>query len=96
MDEQSMRFSRRSHGAMEMRYGSLSWAGPKHPSFVLQRSHADDGSSWENADLPSFLEASAVWIDDADGWDSNIGRELPASGNWRFLVRALRAATIYE
>ncbi|MEV8031868.1 hypothetical protein [Streptomyces sp. NPDC086182] len=62
----------------------------------LHRSHAEDGSSWENADLPSFLEALAAWIDDSDGWYSNTGRELPASGDWRFFARALRAATIYE
>ncbi|MEV6193384.1 hypothetical protein AB0M19_13410 [Streptomyces sp. NPDC051920] len=62
----------------------------------IQRSHAEDGSSWENPDLSSFLEALAAWIDDADGWYSNTGHELPASGDWRFFARALRAATIYE
>ena len=62
----------------------------------LRRSHAANGSSWENADLPSFLEALAAWIDDADGWYSNAGRELPADGNWTFFAQALRAATIYE
>ncbi|MFF3417549.1 hypothetical protein ACFYW9_23025 [Streptomyces sp. NPDC002698] len=62
----------------------------------LQRSHVEDGSSWENTDLPSFLEALAAWIDDADGWYSNASHELPASGDWTFFARALRAATIYE
>ncbi|MFE9173649.1 hypothetical protein ACFYNZ_30015 [Streptomyces kebangsaanensis] len=62
----------------------------------LCRSHAEDGNSWENADLHSFLEALAAWIDDADGWYGNTGRELPASGDWRFFARALRAATVYE
>ncbi|MGD1221713.1 hypothetical protein AB9Q10_25215 [Streptomyces krungchingensis] len=61
-----------------------------------QGSHAEDGSSWQNRDLPSFLEALAAWIDDADGWYRNAGRELPDSGDWRFFARALRAATIYE
>ncbi|MFD9463015.1 hypothetical protein [Streptomyces sp. NPDC060027] len=62
----------------------------------LHRSHGEDGSSWENPDLPSFLEALAAWIDDSGGWYSNTGRELPASGDWRFFARALQAATIYE
>jgi hypothetical protein len=62
----------------------------------LHRSHAEDGTSWENADLSSFLKALAAWIDDADGWYSNAGRELPGSGDWTFFARALRAATIYE
>ncbi|WP_277326024.1 hypothetical protein [Streptomyces sp. JH14] len=41
-------------------------------------------------------ERGPAWIDDADGWYSNTGREMPASGDWRFFARALRAATIYE
>ncbi|MEV5613581.1 hypothetical protein [Streptomyces sp. NPDC052225] len=62
----------------------------------LLRSYAEEGSTWENADLPSFLEALSAWIDDADGWYGNTGRELPADGDWRFFARALRAATVYE
>ncbi|MER5514267.1 hypothetical protein [Streptomyces sp. NPDC002763] len=50
----------------------------------------------ENADLASFLETLAAWIDDADGWYGNAGRSLPADGDWSFFARALRAATSYE
>ncbi|MFE5080010.1 DUF7660 family protein [Streptomyces mirabilis] len=56
----------------------------------------DDGNSWDNGDLGGFLEALAAWIDDADGWYGNVGRELPANGDWSFFARALRAATTYE
>ncbi|WP_456340888.1 DUF7660 family protein [Streptomyces mirabilis] len=92
-----MRFSRRAHGrdGDAIRVAELGWPQASFIRF-LQRSHAEDGSSWENAGLPSFLEALAVWIDDADGWCSKAGRELPASSSWRFLVRALGAATTYE
>ncbi|POX48018.1 hypothetical protein C3489_28295 [Streptomyces sp. Ru71] len=62
----------------------------------LRRSHTEDASSWENAGLPSFLEALAAWIDDADGWYQNTGRELPPDGDWTFFARALQAATVYE
>jgi hypothetical protein len=67
-------------------------------SFVrsLHGSNVDGGESWENADLAGFLEALAAWIEDADGWYGNTGRELPANGDWRFFARALRAATVYE
>uniref|UniRef100_J1ZWJ2 DUF7660 domain-containing protein n=1 Tax=Streptomyces auratus AGR0001 TaxID=1160718 RepID=J1ZWJ2_9ACTN len=37
-----------------------------------------------------------AWIDDADGWYSNAGRELPANADWSFFAQALRAATTYE
>lgn len=62
----------------------------------LRRGYAEEGSSWENADLPSFLEALAAWIDDAGGWYGNTGRELPPGGDWAFFTRALRAAAVYE
>ncbi|MEU6841410.1 hypothetical protein ABZ930_05980 [Streptomyces sp. NPDC046716] len=63
---------------------------------ALHRNHAEDGSSWENPDLPRFLEALSAWIDDADGWYRNSGCEVPADGDWRFFARALMAATVYE
>ncbi|WP_455431093.1 DUF7660 family protein [Streptomyces afghaniensis] len=62
----------------------------------VRGSHAEDGSSWENADLPRFLDALAAWIDDADGWYRNTGRDLPLGGDWAFFARALHAATMYE
>ncbi|WP_330467054.1 hypothetical protein OG547_17595 [Streptomyces longwoodensis] len=63
---------------------------------ALQSSHAEEGHSWENADLASFVKALAAWIDDAEGWYGNAGRDLPANGDWSFLARALQAATTYE
>jgi hypothetical protein len=67
-------------------------------SFVraLHRSQAEEGERWQNQDLAGFLEALAAWIDDADGWYSNAGHELPTDGDWSFFARALRAATVYE
>ncbi|MGW0798123.1 DUF7660 family protein [Streptomyces sp. NPDC002692] len=63
---------------------------------ALHRSHTEEAQSWENADLASFLEALAAWIDDADGWYGNGGRTLPESGDWSFFAQALRAAMTYE
>ncbi|MFD6287576.1 hypothetical protein ACFWDP_37015 [Streptomyces anthocyanicus] len=67
-------------------------------SFVrcLHHGCVEDGDSWENGDLAGFLEALAAWIDDADGWYGNAGREIPTNGDWSFFARALRAATLYE
>ncbi|MFE6894093.1 hypothetical protein [Streptomyces sp. NPDC057694] len=63
---------------------------------ALQRNHAEDRSSWENPDLPDFLEALSAWIDSAGGWYRYHGHEEPADGDWRFFARALMAATMYE
>lgn len=62
---------------------------------ALHCSHTEEGYSWENADLASLLEALAAWIDDAGGWFRNAGRNPPASVDWSFFARALRAATTY-
>ncbi|MGW4148402.1 DUF7660 family protein [Streptomyces albogriseolus] len=63
---------------------------------ALHHNHTKEGHSWENADLASYLGALAAWIDDADGWYSNAGRNLPASGDWDFFARALQAVITYE
>ncbi|MYT71371.1 MULTISPECIES: hypothetical protein [unclassified Streptomyces] len=63
---------------------------------ALHRNHAEDGDSWENPDLPNFLEALSAWIDGAGGWYRYNGQEVPADGDWRFFARALMAATMYE
>jgi hypothetical protein len=85
--------------------GPLTTASPDHvdsredlAAFVraLRRSHTEEGRSWENVDLASFSEVLAAWVDDADGWYSNAGRDLPAGDDWSFFARSLRIATAYE
>jgi len=44
---------------------------------------------WENADLPSFLDAMASWIED-------MGDRLPTSPTWETFHDILSAAKIYE
>ena len=52
--------------------------------------------SWENRDLCSFLEASAGWIDDMDGYYENLKLEKPKNINWQFMTDVLMAARVYE
>ena len=44
---------------------------------------------WENADLPSFLDAMASWIED-------MGDRIPTSPTWETFHDILSAAKIYE
>jgi len=62
----------------------------------LQADLLRDPGSWENADLPNFLEALAAWIDSSDGYSRNIGAEVPEQPSWTFLASALLAAKYYE
>lgn len=52
--------------------------------------------NWQNADLPSFLEAMAAWIEDMDGYYQSRGEPTPCQPSWKTLGEILKAATIYE
>ncbi|GHD08597.1 hypothetical protein GCM10010334_62060 [Streptomyces finlayi] len=62
----------------------------------LREEFLRQGQEWENADLDTFLEALAAWIDDAEGSYRDFGKELPREGDWTFFAQSLRAATMYE
>jgi hypothetical protein len=54
------------------------------------------GSTWENHNLASFLEALSAWINDSPGYFRNRGEPVPAEASWSYLAQALLAATAYE
>lgn len=52
--------------------------------------------SWENVDLPAFLEALAAFTEDMDGYFANRGEAVPEQPTWSTLGEMLIAATMYE
>ncbi|MFI7005426.1 hypothetical protein [Streptomyces sp. NPDC050145] len=54
------------------------------------------GHEWENSTLDDFLEALAAWVHDSPGAYKNAGEQIPLAGDWVYMARALRAATLYE
>jgi len=62
----------------------------------LQADLVRDPGSWENADLPRFLEALGAWIASSDPYHRNIGAEVPDQPSWAFVASALLAAKYYE
>jgi hypothetical protein len=54
---------------------------------------ADD---WENLEVHSFLAAIAHWVDDMDGYFSNVGEPLPDQPTWKTFAQILAAALVYE
>ncbi|WP_385618977.1 hypothetical protein PXH67_08405 [Streptomyces sp. P8-A8] len=36
------------------------------------------------------------WVHDSPGAYKNAGEQIPPDGDWTFMARALRAATLYE
>ena len=51
---------------------------------------------WENADLPSYLEALAAWVEDMDGYYLNQGKPAPHGPSWQVMGDMLAAAGTYE
>ncbi len=67
-------------------------------SFVqrLVREFNDRPDEWENADLASFLEALAGWIEDMDGYYANMGEPFPDPPHWRTFADMLLGARVYD
>jgi len=57
------------------------------------RQHPDQ---WENADLPTYLEAMSAWVADMEGFYTNKGESPPARPDWKTLGEILAAARVYE
>jgi hypothetical protein len=62
----------------------------------LHQDFLQQGDTWENNTLATFLEALAAWVHDSPGLYQNLGKEFPAGGDWTFLAHALQAAVVYE
>jgi hypothetical protein len=52
--------------------------------------------AWENVSLDRYLEALASWLEDADGFFRNQGREIPHNATWTSVAEMLIAASMYE
>ncbi|MGI8554126.1 MAG: DUF7660 family protein [Dehalococcoidia bacterium] len=63
---------------------------------TLRCSLTDNPSSWENADLMTYLDALAAWIEDMDGYFRNRGEAVPERPSWQLLAQMLSAARVYE
>jgi hypothetical protein len=62
----------------------------------MAKEYREDPTGWENADLHSFLEALAGWIDDMGGYYKNLDLPFPATPEWKTLALMLSAAKVYE
>jgi hypothetical protein len=56
----------------------------------------EEASSWENADLASYLEAMAAWLEDMDGYFEGVGEPVPLQPSWKLIGQILAAARVYE
>jgi hypothetical protein len=64
--------------------------------YDMLEDYRDNLTSWENKDLPSFLEAVAAWSEDLDGFYANQGKEIPRDVNWKVFAEILYSAKLYE
>lgn len=62
----------------------------------LAQDFEEHPEAWQNADLSSFFEALAAWVDDMEGYYSNRGERMPEHPDWRTFAQILAAARVYE
>ena len=62
----------------------------------LYLDYRENGASWENATLESFLEALAAWAKVLDRYYANRGERVEDQSPWRVIADVLLAARIYE
>ena len=62
----------------------------------LRQDLRENSASWENPDLPRFLDALSAWTSSMDGFYRNSGRSLPIAPEWKTFAEMLVAAKIYE
>ena len=55
-----------------------------------------NSDSWENHNVPNYLDALAGWVSDMKGYYENRGEVLPADIPWKFFADVLHAAKLYE
>jgi hypothetical protein len=62
----------------------------------LRQDYVSNADTWENRDLPTYLEAMAAWLRDMDGYYSRTGLDPQAPPTWRQIGEILLAAKMYE
>lgn len=63
---------------------------------ALVKDFQDNPKSWENTKLDQYLEATAAWIDDMDGYYNNLNKPVPHQPEWKTIADILMAAKHYE
>lgn len=62
----------------------------------LRADLAANEATWENAELPRFLEALEAWTADMPGYFLNRGEPVPEQPSWSLIASLLLAAKSYE
>ena len=60
------------------------------------RDFRENRDSWENVTIDEFLEGLASWVEDMDGYYTNLNIEMPQNIDWKIFADMLYAAKIYE
>jgi hypothetical protein len=63
---------------------------------LLRRNLSEHPDEWENATLPSFLDALSAWVQDMDGYYENNRLPVPQTPTWKSVAEMMLAAKYYE
>ena len=62
----------------------------------LRLDYQENGNTWENSDLPSFIEAFQAWLGSSEHYYKNQHIDRASVTPWREVADAFAAARIYE
>ncbi|MDQ8203971.1 hypothetical protein [Pelagicoccus sp. SDUM812003] len=62
----------------------------------IRKDFEKNGSSWENNDLPNYLEAFQSFVEAIEGYYKNRKENIEEMNTWRVMADCLSAARIYE
>lgn len=63
---------------------------------LLAKDLRENEADWENSSLDSYLEALSRWIEDMDGYYTNMNLKVPQDINWSAMADMFIAARSYE
>jgi hypothetical protein len=62
----------------------------------LASSARHEPTAWSNETLSTYLEASANWLADVEGFFAYRGEDIPAEPTWQLFAQILVAGRVYE
>ena len=62
----------------------------------LKVDNCDNETEWYNKSIKDYLESIGNWVEDMDGYYSNMKIDMPENINWSFIATLFYVGKIYE
>ena len=62
----------------------------------LRYDKEQNSEEWENGEITSYLEGISSWVEDMEGYFTNMNIDMPKDIDWKFIAILFYAGKIYE